>query len=316
MPGIVNPSQLLNARVVVSTRVRDAYANTPDALLWWKQIAEEVPSATGTQAYFVEHLIPRLRKWVGPRHVRGIKREAVTVVDDNYEGTIGIPVNEIEDDTYALRTSAMDALGRSAAMWPNDLIYAALIDTTTTWIDGQPFFNGSHPLDLQDAAATTQSNLHTSMSLTAANFGTVRARMRGIKGEDGKPIGVGRGRKLLLVVPQGLEDTANRIVVADTVGYLSNNSAVSSDSNLYKGAADVLVLPELDASSSTTWYLLDPLSPIKPFIFQRRQLPNQVVIKDRPTDDNVFDDDEVVFGVKGRGNYAYGLWQAAHKCTA
>ncbi len=316
MPGIANPSQLLNARVVVSTRVRDAYASTPDNLMWWKLIAEEVPSTTGTLAYFVEHLIPRLRKWVGPRHVRGIKREAVTVIDDNYEGTIGIPVNEIEDDTYNLRTSSMDALGRSGALWPNDLIYNALIDTTTTWIDGQPFFNGSHPLYLQDAADTTQSNLHTGMALTAANFGTVRGRARALKGEDNKPIGIGRGRKLLLVVPQALEDTANRIVTSEQVGYLSNNSSTSADSNIYKGAADVLVLPELDASSATTWYLIDPASPIKPFIFQRRQLPNNVVIKDRATDDNVFDEDMVLFGVKGRGNYAYGLWQAAHKCTA
>lgn len=316
MPGVVNPSQLKNARVVVSTRVRNAYAATPDNLLWWKMIAEEVPSTSDSQAYFVDHMIPRLREWVGARIVRGIKREAVTVVNKKYEGTIGIPVDEIDDDTYALRTSSMDALGRAAALWPNDLILQAIIDTTTTWIDGQPFFNGSHPLERQDAAASTQSNLHTAMALTAANYGTVRGRMRSLKGEDGQPLGIGRGRKLLLVVPQALEDTGNRIVSADTAGYLLNTSSTASDSNIYKGSADVLVLPELDATSTTTWFLLDPMSPIKPFLFQRRLSPNAVVIKDRPTDDNVFDEDQVLFGVKGRGNYAYGLWQAAHKCTA
>jgi phage major head subunit gpT-like protein len=316
MPGIVNPSQLLNARIVVNARHRKAYQETPDDLMWYKAIAEEVPSSSDAQAYFVEHTIPRLRKWVGARHVRGIKREAVTVYNENYEGTLGIPVNEIEDDQYGLRMSAIDGLGRSSALWPNDLIYNALIDTTTTWIDGQPFFNGSHPLLLQDGAATTQSNLHTTMGLTAANYGTVRARMRGIKGEDNKPIGIGRGRKLLMIVPQALEDTANRIVGADQVGYLSNTASTASDSNIYRGSADVLVLPELDASSTTSWYLVDPFSPIKPFFVQVRQRPSNVVVLDRPTDPNVFDDDMVLFGVKGRGNYGFGLWQAAHKCTA
>jgi phage major head subunit gpT-like protein len=316
MPGIVNPSQLLNARIVVSSRVRAAYAATPDNLMWYRGIADEVPSGSDAQAYFVEHMIPRMRKWIGPRHVRGIKREAVTVYNENYEATVGLPVNEIDDDQYGLRMGAIDAVGRSAALWPNDLIYAALIDTTTTWIDGQAFFNGSHPLVPQDAAATTQSNLHTTMALTAANFGTVRGRMRRLLGEDNKPLGIGRGRKLLLIVPQTLEDTANRIVNGDTVGYLSNNSSTASDSNLYKGAADVLVLPELDASSTTTWYLIDPDSPIKPFFVQIRQRPTDVVVLDRPTDPNVFDDDMILFGVKGRGNYGFGLWQAAHKCTA
>lgn len=316
MPGIVNPSQLLNARIVVSNRVRNAYAATPPELMWYKAIADEVPSTSDAQAYFVEHMIPRMRKWIGPRHVRGIKREAVTVYNENHEATVGIPVNEIEDDQYALRMGSMDAVGRSGALWPNDLIEAALIDTTTTWIDGQPFFNASHPLTPQDAAASTQSNLHAGMALTAANYGTVRARMRALKGEDNKPLGIGRGRRMLLIVPQSLEDTANRIIGADQVGALGNAGSTASDSNLYRGSADILVLPELDAASATSWYLLDQFSPIKPFFVQVRQRPTNVVVLDRPTDPNVFDDDMVLFGVKGRGNYGFGLWQAAHKCNA
>jgi phage major head subunit gpT-like protein len=317
MSGIANPSQLQNARIVISTRVRDAYNAVPDNLLWYKLLAEEIPSTSDAQAYFIEHMLPRMRKWVGSRLVRGLKREAVTVVNENYEETIGIPVNDVEDDRYDPYRSSMDALGRAGALWLNDLVYSAIINGgTTTWIDGQPFFHGSHPLTLQDGLSTTQSNLHTSMSLTAANFGTVRARMRALKGEDNQPLGVARGNKLILAVPQELEDTAKRIVNADTVGYLSNSSSTASDSNIYKDAADVLVLPELSADSATTWYVFDAMAPMKPFGVQVRQRPDSVVVLNRPTDPNVFSEDVVLFGTKGRGAPVYGVWQCAAKCTA
>lgn len=316
MPGLVNPSVLAATRVAVDKKVRDAYAATPDNLLWYKQIAAEIPSNGDGVTYYLEQMLPRLREWIGARHIRGMKRNAKTVLNAPYEGTVGISMDDIENDNLGVYSSVIEGLGRSAALWPNDLVEAAILDTTTTWIDGQPFFNGNHPLQLQNGADTVQSNLHTAMSLTAANFGTVRGRMRALKGEDNKPLGVARGRKLLLVVPQALEDTARRIVGADMVGYLSNNSSTASDSNLYKEAADVLVLPELDANSATTWYLFDVNGPIKPFLVQIRKRPTQVIMKDKPTDDNVFHHNMAYYGVDGSGAYAYGLWQLAHKCTA
>lgn len=318
MPGIINPSVLAATRVAVDMRVRAAYAAVPKDLLWYNQIATVIDSAGKTGiTYYLDQMVPRLRKWVGSRHVLGLKRIAETMLNEEYERTIGIPIPDIETDNLGVYQAAQDQLGRVAALWPNDLVEAGFVaGVTTTWLDGQPFFNGSHPLELADGAlSTTQSNLHTGMALTAANFGTVRARMRLLKGEDNKVLGVGNGQ-LLCVVPQALEDTANKIFGADQAGYLYNASSTASDSNPYKNAAKVLVLPDLDAHSSTTWGLFDPNGPIKPFLVQIRKYPNRVVSVDKPTDQPVFENNMAYFGVNGSGACAFGLWQLAHLCTA
>jgi phage major head subunit gpT-like protein len=312
--ALINASVLSTLKTQLSGVFDDAYKSVGVDEQWYKQIAQEVPSNTASVTYYLNQQIPRLREWVGPRIENNIKRNGYTVTNRDFEDTIAVDVNDIEDDNAGLYTTQFEALGRAAAMWPNDLVYAALIaGSTGLCIDGQPFFNGSHPLEIP-GAATTQSNLHTSLALTAANYGTVRARAKALKGEDGKPLMV--GRKLLLAVPTELEDTGRRVLQADNVGYLSNASSNATDSNIYKGTADLLVIPELSADSATTWYLLDVGQVLKPFIVQVRKAPNQIVAKDKADDEGVFTDRKCRFGVHGRGEGTYGLWQLAHKCTA
>ena len=312
--ALINASSLAALRSQISGIFDDAYKGVGATDLWWKQLAQEVPSNTTSVTYYLNQSIPRLRKWIGPRVENNIKRYGVTVENQDYEDMVTVDINDIEDDNAGLYSTMFEALGRAAAMWPNDLVYEALIaGATETCIDGQPFFNGSHPLEIP-GAATTQSNLHTTMALTAANFSTVRLRMKSLKGEDGKPLMV--GRKLVLVVPTELEDVGRRILQADNVGYLSNTSSTATDTNINKGMADLLVIPELSANSATTWYLMDVGQVLKPFIVQVRKQPNQVIAKDKLDDEGVFTERKAKFGVHGRGAGTYGLWQLAHKCEA
>lgn len=59
------------------------------------------------------------------------------------------------------------------------------------------------------------------------------------------------------------------------------------------------------------WFLLDTTRSLKPLIFQRRKAP-QLVRKDRPEDDNVFDRAEFKYGVDSRDNVGFGFWQLAY----
>lgn len=63
--------------------------------------------------------------------------------------------------------------------------------------------------------------------------------------------------------------------------------------------------------AGTAWYLLDTSKAIKPFILQLRR-EYAFVSKTAVTDDNVFDKNEYVYGVDGRLNVGYGLWQMAY----
>ncbi len=59
------------------------------------------------------------------------------------------------------------------------------------------------------------------------------------------------------------------------------------------------------------WYLLDMSKVLKPFILQMRR-EYAFVAKTSLTDDSVFDKNEYIFGVDGRLNVGFGLWQQAY----
>ena len=88
---------------------------------------------------------------------------------------------------------------------------------------------------------------------------------------------------------------------------------IHQEVNIYKGTAELMVVPQL-AASPEQWLLLCTRRPVKPFIFQNRRKP-QIVAKDNPGDDNVFFKKEYIYGVDSRCNAGYGLWQLAFGST-
>ncbi len=119
-------------------------------------------------------------------------------------------------------------------------------------------------------------------------------------GEDGKPLYV---VPKLLVVPPQLEQMARLVLYADMI---PNSAGTAPQTNIYKGSADLLVVPQL-SNQPTSWYLLDISRPIRPFVFQLREAP-QFTYLNNPNDLNVFQRREYLFGVHARGNAGYALW--------
>ena len=62
------------------------------------------------------------------------------------------------------------------------------------------------------------------------------------------------------------------------------------------------------AGAGNPWYLMDLTRAVKPLVFQNRRTFD-LVRKDRPEDDNVFNRAEYIYGVDGRCNVGVGLWQ-------
>ncbi len=63
------------------------------------------------------------------------------------------------------------------------------------------------------------------------------------------------------------------------------------------------------------WYLIDNSRVLKPFIFQSR-VPFSLNSRFSPEDPSVFDNDEFLWGTRGRCNAGFGLWQLAYYSTA
>ncbi|PKR90875.1 hypothetical protein CXZ10_05865 [Pleomorphomonas diazotrophica] len=65
-----------------------------------------------------------------------------------------------------------------------------------------------------------------------------------------------------------------------------------------------------DGGDGTPWFLLCTNRPLKPLIYQRRK-DFSFVAKDNPDDDNVFNNNEFVYGADARSNVGFGFWQFA-----
>lgn len=63
--------------------------------------------------------------------------------------------------------------------------------------------------------------------------------------------------------------------------------------------------------SGAAWYLIDDSRAIKPMIFQDRE-PARITPKTNLTDDNVFFQDEFIWGAKRRCATGFGAWQLIH----
>lgn len=273
---------------------------------WSEKIATTVPSTTEENRYAWVGAIPKMREWIGERQLRNLEARGYVLPNKDYEASLEIPRNKIEDDQFGIYGNSAEGLGWAAKVWPDDLVIAALkAGTTALCFDGQPFFNASHPVKFGDSSMGTFSNNLTGTALTAPNFAAARAAMMAYKDENGDAL---RINPRLLVVPPALEATARQILQAENIapaGAFGQNAAGGFQTNVMKGTADLHVAQEL-AGQDTTWYLMDVSKPIKPLVFQKRKDPQFASLTD-PTAENVFKRKTFIYGVDARGNAGYTL---------
>ena len=297
---ILTPSSLAGLTVGYRKNFNAGLMSAPDQ---WSSIAMEVQSGTASTSHPFLGDAPVMREWIGPRTVKNLEAFDYTLVNKKYESTVAVKKTDIEDDQFGLYGPRMEALGEAAGRLPEQLVFAALIaGGSELCYDGQYFFDTDHPV-----GGGTAANLITSSALTEATYATARKTMLLYTSDNGTPLNI---NPRLLVVPPSLEKTARQIVEADNLSVASG----STQSNVYKGSAQVLVVPRLEANSATTWYLMDDSKSVKPLIWQSRIKPEF-----QPPSMNQaqeFENDLLIYGTRARGVAGFGLWQLALKATA
>lgn len=311
---IINESSLAAIFVGFCKRFQDAFGATP---VFADRVSTEVPTMGSSETHAFLASVPRMREWLGDKVVQNLGAYGFNVVNKDFELTLEVDRNKIMDDSLGVFNPMVDQMGVSSRKMYDDLLITALTNgNTTLCYDGQYFFDTDHPISKLDPAISgTQVNYAGSgVALTYDNYVAKRAAMMAYKGDNNKEIGV---MPNLLVVPPQLEATARLIVQADfvlnTTG-ASPGAGTAAQTNVMKGTADVLVLPEL-ASAATTWYLMDTTKPMKPFVRQVR-MPAKFVALDDPRGENLFWRKQYTYGVEARGNIGYALWFLASKWVA
>lgn len=99
-----------------------------------------------------------------------------------------------------------------------------------------------------------------------------------------------------------------------TAGYDGQNFFDTAHPN-YDSAGAAITLGNYTSGSSPGWFLIDNSRALKPFILQTR-VPFNLVTRFNLNDPNVFDNDEFLWGTRGRMNAGFGLWQLAYYSKA
>ena len=273
-----------------------AFSETP---VNYPRIAMTVPSETRETTYAWIGQIPNMREWVGSREIQNLAAHEYTIKNKTFELTTKVPVNDIADDQYGIYTPLISEMGLSAKKHPDSLTFDLLgKGFDQKCYDGVSFFSNNHPMGGHDK--TVQSNMSCE-PLNAKSYAEARAQMMTVKGESHRSLNI--VPDLLVVAPQR-EAVARELLFADLI---------AGNSNVNKNTCDLLVVPEL-SDYAEQWYLFCTKRYVKPFVFQEREKA-KLVCKNKENDDNVFFEDEIIYGIKARYNVGFGLWQLAYGST-
>ncbi|MCC7546188.1 MAG: Mu-like prophage major head subunit gpT family protein [Burkholderiales bacterium] len=113
----------------------------------WSQVATLVPSTTRIEEYGWIGQFPKLREWIGDRQVKALSQFGYTIRNKDYESTIAVDRNDINDDRYGIYNPLFQEMGFAAATHPDELVFALLAaGFATACYDGQYFFDSDHPV--------------------------------------------------------------------------------------------------------------------------------------------------------------------------
>lgn len=266
----------------------------------YTQLTTEVTSNNSSEEYGWLGATPELRKWIDERAPKGIKENGFVLKNEDFEASIEVDRNAIDDDQYGHIKTRISQMGIQAGKG-YDKHLASVIEENGLCYDGQNFFDTDHPQE----DGTTQANLFTSKALTAANAETVLTAMKNLKDETGMLKGINPTH---IVVPANLEFTAKKLFDPTVVAVTTDPAAA-----VLKGALKVVVLPYL--TSATTWYVIDLSQGVSPFIYQNRK-SLEFVAMDNADDIENFMRKKLYYGVDARFAFGLGDWMTAAKCTA
>lgn len=297
---LINKQTLSAIFLNLKTTFNNAFAAAPTQ---WEKVAMEVPSTGKQNDYAWLKNFPKMRKWIGEKAVKALEASKYSVVNDDFEATVEVDRNDIEDDQLGIYKPQAQMAGFSAAQLPDELVFAAVDGGfTNECYDGQYFFDTDHPVGKGLVSNKGSKALDCStLAKAQASYGAARTAMGKFKDDEGRPLNI---RPNILLVPPALEDTSNLLMSVDKLE--------DGKPNPYKGTAIVVVAPWL--SSDTAWFLLDTTKPVRPFIYQPRKRPVFVEQTSMENDD-VFNRRKYKFGAEARAAAGYGFWQLAYGST-
>lgn len=141
---IINQATLSGIYKSFSTIFREAFASAPTQ---WETVAMRAPSSGRSVDYKWLGDFPMMKEWVGERAIKDLSAFSYEIVNKNYEATIEVDRDDIEDDQIGVYTPMVQGLGAAAKQHRDILVFGLLAaGFSTLCYDGQYFFDTDHPV--------------------------------------------------------------------------------------------------------------------------------------------------------------------------
>ena len=140
---------------------------------YYEKISTVVRSTSRQTTYPWLGRTTKFREWLGDRVIQALEAHSYTIVNKDFEDTVSISRNDIEDDTYGVYEPVIEQLGWDTKVHPDSLLFTMIKNAVTTpgsvlAFDGQPFFSATHPVGplgaANDVRDTQASNINSSGS--------------------------------------------------------------------------------------------------------------------------------------------------------
>ncbi len=141
---IINAEALARLYTAFSAVFNAAFQETQT---WHERVTMIVPANTRIMDYKFLLDFPMVREWIGDRQIRSLEPKAYQIETKDWEATIEVERNDIEDDQLGLYNPIIAALAQEARKHPDKLVADLMTGGfATACFDGQYFFDTDHPV--------------------------------------------------------------------------------------------------------------------------------------------------------------------------
>lgn len=267
------------------------------ALALWEKRAMTIPSSHHSEVHNWLGRVAAMREWIDVKAADQLRGFDFTIKNKDWENTIEVDRNDIEDDMLGLYRPRIQDLGMRAKQHPDSLLSLRRREgETVLCYDGQYFYDTDHA----EGSSGTQSNKLTGTGVTAvkvrADLFAAKAAFFKFKDDRGEPF----------IQSMGNEDVV-AVIPADLLAVFDELNNPAPGSTVPKTPITYEVDPRL--TDVNNWYVDYIGFPVKPFVHQERKAVNFVALDDPNATESVFMRKKLYYGVEGRYEMSYGFWQ-------
>jgi phage major head subunit gpT-like protein len=273
---------------------QDAFVKAADAAEY-KSLVLETKSESAKETYGWLGALPAVSEWKDERKLHGIRVFDYTLTNLNYEATLEVDRNTLEDDEYSMIQFRIRQLAQRAQDHMCKLVFDLLdAGAAEKAYDGIEMFDATRVIG---ESANINNLLSGSYSGSASEIlngiGAGVVAMRNFQDDRGEPMNLCPDT---IVCSPTMEIPIKNALLPAVAGTTLAEAAIIKQ---------IIVRPEVDADA-LDWYLLSTQKMgLKPLILQVRKQPEFVSV-DKPDSINVFMKRLLYYGIDWRGACGFG----------